>query len=123
MHNEPTDNDLVKTLGDELTACYGPVLSSRTLATVLGYTSGDAFRQALSRKTVPVPVFRMPNRRGCFALTRDVTQWLVAQRQSAMIPQDALNIQCALNQKLVQGICTPNSVPSESNMKIKKDTM
>lgn len=59
---------------------YGPMVSGDVLRLVLGYSSKEAFRQALSRQTVPVPVFAIPNRRGKFALVKDVAAWLAAQR-------------------------------------------
>jgi len=82
--NDARLEDYARSLESDLTDRYGPLLSSSVLTRVLGYASADAFRQALARKTVPVPVFRMPNRRGHFALTRDVAQWLARQRQAAI---------------------------------------
>lgn len=55
---------------------HGPLLGTPTLWRVLGFTTGDAFRKALQRNTVPVPVFQLPNRRGRFAHTRQVIEWL-----------------------------------------------
>lgn len=70
-------------LEEELTLRYGPLLSGEALRQVLGYVSNDAFRQALSRKTVPIPVFSIPNRRGKFALAKDAAYWLASQRDAA----------------------------------------
>lgn len=81
--NDNAMDDLAKSLEDDLVERYGPVLGSSKLIKALGYSTGDAFRQAITRKTVPVPIFRMPNRRGHFALARDVAKWLAKQRQSA----------------------------------------
>lgn len=83
MRDDPTDH-LAKSLEDELTDRFGPVLASAELTLVLGYSTPGAFRQSVVRRTVPVPVFRMPNRRGHFALTRDVAHWLAMQRQAAI---------------------------------------
>lgn len=74
---------LTQELTRELTAEYGPMLGSDTLFKVLGYRSPGAFQQALTRGTIPVPVFRIERRRGCFALTREVAQWLSDQRAKA----------------------------------------
>lgn len=71
---------LTQELTRELTAEYGPMLGSSTLFKVLGYRSPGAFQQAITRGTIPVPVFRIEHRRGCFALTRDVAKWLSKQR-------------------------------------------
>ena len=69
-----------------LTRTYGVMLSSAALAKELGYPSAGAYRNALARHAVPVPVFQVPKRKGRFALARDVARWLVEQRQSATFP-------------------------------------
>lgn len=82
--NDAGSEDFAQSLENDLTDRYGPLMPSSVLVRVLGYASADAFRQSLARKTVPVPVFRMPSRRGHFALTHDVAQWLAKQRQAAV---------------------------------------
>lgn len=72
--------DLAEVLERDLLAQYGPMLTGDTLRKALGYPSMDALRQALSRGTVPVPVFPLKNRRGKFALVKDVASWLARQR-------------------------------------------
>lgn len=44
----------------------------------------EALRQALVRKTVPIPIFTMPNRRGKYALVKDLAAWLAASRDAAV---------------------------------------
>lgn len=83
MRPQQHNRTLAEILQAELTAQHGPLLSGDTLRIVLGYPSKEAFRQALSRKTVPIPVFTLPNRRGKFALTKDVAALLAAQRDAA----------------------------------------
>nr|WP_198985139.1 hypothetical protein [Herbaspirillum sp. ASV7] len=78
--NEP----LAVLLDRELTSRYGPIVSNDNLRLVLGYSSMEAFRQAVSRKTIPIPVFEIENRRGKFALVKDVAAWLAAQRARAL---------------------------------------
>ncbi|MGO0792304.1 hypothetical protein ACTOWA_20775 [Herbaspirillum seropedicae] len=82
MTTQPSDT-LAGVLEEELTLRYGPLLSGEALRQVLGYTSSEAFRQALSRKTMPIPVFSIPNRRGKFALAKDAACWLASQREAA----------------------------------------
>lgn len=84
MRNQPSETTLAHQLERELMSQYGPMVSNDALRMVLGYSSKAAFRQALSRKTVPVPVFSLANRRGKFALVRDVATWLAAQRERAV---------------------------------------
>lgn len=95
MTSITTEHDMTATvqdenpqgLLDELTAQlidrHGAVLSSRALAKELGYPSTSAFQQALVRNTVPVKVFKLPNRRGHFALTIEVARWLSSAREQA----------------------------------------
>lgn len=75
---------LANELSNSMTAQYGPMLGSTTLIKVLGYPSAGAFHQAIFRGTVPVPIFRIDNRRGSFALTRDVALWLSRKRAQAI---------------------------------------
>lgn len=71
---------LTKELEVDLLALYGPTMFGRPLYKALGYGSSDAFRQAVSRKTIPVPIFPIEKRRGKFALTKDIAFWLAKQR-------------------------------------------
>ena len=71
---------LAKELEQDLLALYGPTMFGKNLHNALGYGSGDAFRQAVSRKTVPIKVFPIEKRKGKFALTKDVAYWLAKQR-------------------------------------------
>jgi hypothetical protein len=70
-------------LEQQLVERYGVLISNEALCHVLGYPSMSAFRQALKRRTVGVPVFGVPNRRGKFALTKDIADWLAVQRDLA----------------------------------------
>lgn len=70
------DSALAKALGNDLFGRHGPILGGDDLQAALGYPSREAFRQALFRDAVPVPVFSLPRRRGKFALVKDVASWL-----------------------------------------------
>jgi hypothetical protein len=76
-------NKLAEELERGLTTKYGLILSSSILVQVLGYSSPEAFRQSLARKTVPILIFKIPNRRGHFALAKDVATWLAQCRETA----------------------------------------
>ena len=76
------------TIEKELFDRYGPLMTDDALRIALGYKSTEAFRQALTRKTVPVPVFSILNRRGKYALVKDVATWLANQRNSILDSQD-----------------------------------
>lgn len=76
----PLVDELARELNDQFVQQFGPILSSEALVKVLGYKSSAAYRQAVVRDTVPVPLFQIPNRRGRFALARDVAIWISQQR-------------------------------------------
>lgn len=68
---------LAKVLETDLLSLYGsPLLSGVDLQKAMGYRSIDAVRQAIARKTIPVKVFTMKNRRGKYALVKDIAYWL-----------------------------------------------
>jgi len=71
---------LSESIKQELYTHIGPLLFGDKLYASLGFNSQDAFRQALSRNTVPVEIFTLPNRRGRFALSRDVAVWLAKEK-------------------------------------------
>jgi len=79
---------LAEQLYESLLRRYGPMISGDDLRIALGYPSKDAFRQAIVRTTVPVTVFSIEQRRGKFALTKDVAAWLAEQRHRAAIKPD-----------------------------------
>lgn len=74
---------LAKSLATEMTREFGPMLSGERLSQALGYPSMGAFRQALLRGRVPVPVFSLPGRRGKYALVVDIAAWIASQREAA----------------------------------------
>lgn len=82
-HEESEVDQLAEELLRALTAEYGPILGSKALIKALGYPSTAAFEQALTRGTIPVPIFRIKHRRGSFALARDIALWLSQQRAEA----------------------------------------
>ena len=81
--SSPMTDELARELNEQFVQQFGPILSSPVLVKALGYRSMAAYRQAITRDTVPVPLFQIPNRRGRFALARDVAIWLSEQRQGA----------------------------------------
>ena len=65
-----------------MTELYGPLLTGENLSRALGYPSQSAFRKSISRNTIPIPVFTIEKRKGKFALTKDVANWLASKRNS-----------------------------------------
>lgn len=77
--------EIFEALKLQIESRYGLLISNDDLRIALGYPTMEAFRQALYRNTVPVPVFSIPNRRGKFALSKDVAEWLATQRNAALV--------------------------------------
>ena len=78
------ENDLKAELEKDLLRLYGPVLHGKNLREALGYETRDSFRQAVTRKVVPVPLFDIEHRRGKFALSKDVAAYLAKKRCESM---------------------------------------
>lgn len=74
------EEDLATILERDLLSQYGPLMGRDNLWMALGYSSNDAFRQAVFKDLVPIPVFEIENRRGKFALVKDVAKWLAEKR-------------------------------------------
>jgi hypothetical protein len=81
----PELTELSRALEAELLAAHGPMVGGNELSAALGFRTNSAFRQALVRNMVPVPVFSIKHRRGKFALTREVARWIAEQRQSTAV--------------------------------------
>ncbi len=84
--------NLTNAIERDLMDRHGPLIADEALRAALGYSSMGAFRQALSRGRLPIPVFSMPQRRGKFALVKDVAAWLVEQRGRAAATSQEANV-------------------------------
>lgn len=80
---DPELQKLQSLLRVEIEAAHGPLLTGSALVCALGFRSSAALRQARRRGQIPVLLFSVPHRRGLFALTRDVADWLAMVRTSA----------------------------------------
>lgn len=58
---------------------HGALLDASATAKALGFRSMDALRQARRDGRLPIPMFQIPGRRGWFASTQAVIEWLDAQ--------------------------------------------
>jgi hypothetical protein len=84
--SDPNDRPLCA-IESALIDRYGWIVGGDELVRLLGYPSQGAFRQALSRGLVPVPVFQIAHRQGKFAWVPDVAQWLRGVRATADRPK------------------------------------
>lgn len=85
MENNTTETlenvaDLARSIERDMLDKYGPMISGDALREVLGYPSLNAMRQAVSRGTIPIPIFSIEKRRGKFALVKEVALWIAKQR-------------------------------------------
>ena len=73
---------LRKELRETLLRLHGPLLGGEPLAAALGHRSVASLDRH-GDVVIMVPLFTVPNRRGWFALTLDVADWLSATRMGA----------------------------------------
>lgn len=74
-----TAADFERELLDRLLRDHGYVVGSAGLRQALGYPSQAALRLAMANGTLPVTVFRIPGRKGPFALAHDLAAWLASR--------------------------------------------
>lgn len=66
-------------LANQLISKYGPTIGSHDLYLALGFKTYAAFHRSQQRRELGVHVFKLPSRRGWFALTFDIATWLEKQ--------------------------------------------
>lgn len=66
-------------LFDQMLTRYGPTLGGRELYAALGFKSYAAFHRSKQLGELGITVFTLPGRRGWFALTGDIAEWLKTQ--------------------------------------------
>lgn len=70
-------SDVEKELYEKLYSKNGPLMWGSVLIKTLGYSNSAAFRQSVYRGKCPVKVFDVDGRKGKYAYTLDVANWLV----------------------------------------------
>ena len=87
MHLDETNiveiSQLELCIREELEREHGLVVGGKALWKSLGYPSSAAFRRAHERGQLPIQVFKIPYRRGAFALARHVARWLAGVLEAA----------------------------------------
>jgi hypothetical protein len=87
MHRPPGSlADRQNQLRDSLLRVHGPLLTGRILASALGHRSPASLRQARHRGQVDIELFTLPNRRGFFAWTLEVADWLAKTGEASPKP-------------------------------------
>lgn len=69
-----------------LFAEYGPLIGDEMLWRALGFKTWAGFDKSIKAGNVGVRVFRLPGRRGRYALTQDVAEWLWQARETCEVP-------------------------------------
>jgi len=78
MKNVPLEQRLL----DSLLSDWGYIMGSAGLRQALGFSSQAALRVAIATGRVPFQVFPIEGRKGPFALTHDVADWLASRGAS-----------------------------------------
>lgn len=76
-------NHPIQLVIEQMVTHYGPTLGGQDLYAALGFKSYAAFHRSKHRGEIGVRVFTLPGRRGWFALTVEVAEWLAEQREAA----------------------------------------
>lgn len=69
--------ELIETMLKE----FGPLMGGEDLRSALGYRTWSAFARANRIAALGIAIFEIPGRRGKFALTVEVGDWLMKMRQ------------------------------------------
>lgn len=68
-------------LRQTLESTYGLLMDNAQLREALGYRTQSAFDRAMKHRQIGVRIFRIPGRKGWFALAADVASWLWSARE------------------------------------------
>lgn len=60
----------------QLMQLHGPLIGGIELQKSLGFRSAASFRRAVKLNLIDLKIFEIANRKGMFALTSDVANWL-----------------------------------------------
>lgn len=63
---------------EQMLRLHGEICDVNEAARILKYPSAQALQKAMKRAKAPVPLVRLPNRRGLFASTRALARYLDA---------------------------------------------
>lgn len=71
---------------NDLKERHGELIGGKLLSKVLGFSSLDAMKRAIERGTLNIPTFFVEGRKGRFALTTDIADWLSECRFNPVNP-------------------------------------
>lgn len=67
-----------------LVARYSPLIGGSDLRKLLGFRTAAAMQRAVRQGLMKVPVFHLEGRRGLFAITSEIAEWLLQERAKAL---------------------------------------
>lgn len=73
-----------ESIESELIEKYGHLLNMEALRKTLAFSTVGALQQSINRGSLNIPIFSIENRKGKFALAKDVAEWLVNQREKSL---------------------------------------
>ena len=76
-------DDVMQNLKTQMIATFGPTIGGSDLYAALGFKTYSAFYRSYKRNEIGVPVFTLNGRRGWFALTEEVAEWLARNRSNS----------------------------------------
>lgn len=79
MEIKMTPNAEIQDLKTRMHVEHGPLLQGSALYRALGYNTYAAFHRARQRGDIGVHIFPIVGRRGIFALTEEVANWIIKQ--------------------------------------------
>lgn len=72
----------VRQLASELISLFGPIMGGQDLYSALGFKTYAAFHRCHLQGDLGVHIFKLPGRRGWYAFTTDIANWLEEQSTS-----------------------------------------
>ena len=79
-----TEDCMSVSIESELIEKYGHLLNMEALRKTLAFPTVGALQQSINRGSLEIPIFSIENRKGKFALAKDVAKWLVNQREKSL---------------------------------------
>lgn len=86
-------NTIKQQLINDLTERHGELVGGKQLSKVLGFPSLSAMKRAIERETLSIPTFFVEGRKGKFALTTDIADWLAECRVNSGSPAQEIPTQ------------------------------
>lgn len=69
---------------ETLVSRYGPLVGGHDLRKLLGFRTAAAMQRAVRQGLMRAPVFHLEGRRGLFAITSEIAEWLLQERAKAL---------------------------------------